>query len=122
MNFSLEGKLIEKFDVMQVTETFRKREFVVETSENSSGREFVEQIKFQTLQDRCDILDNYNIGQNVKVTFSIKGRRWEKEGNVNYFNNLDAWKIEPLDSAPPLVDDIPLPEYEEMNESEDLPF
>lgn len=122
MNFSLEGKLIEKYDVLQISETFKKREFVVETTENNSGREFVEQIKFQILQDRCEILDNYNIGQDVKVTFTIKGRRWEKDGKVNYFNNLDAWKIEPLDSVPQMNEDIPIPEYDNMQESEDLPF
>ena len=63
MNFNLQGKLIERYDTIQVTESFKKREFVVETSENNGGREFTEQIKFQLTQDKCDLLDNFKLGE-----------------------------------------------------------
>ena len=98
MTFTLEGKLIEKWDEVQITETFKKREFVVETTESNAGREFVEQIKFQILQDKCEMLENYNLNDQVKVSFSIKGRKWEKDGRGGYFVNLDAWRIEPVDT------------------------
>ncbi len=123
MTYTLTGKLIDIFDIQNVSDTFQKREFVVETVENSSGRDFIEQIKFQLLQDKCGLIDNYSIGNNVKVSFNIKGRKWEKEGRVNYFTNLDAWKIEPGDNAeeddfiPPYDDKAP---YED--DIDDVPF
>lgn len=94
MNFELTGKLIVKNDIQQITATFQKREFVIETEENNAGRVFTDYIKFQLMQDKCTILDQYNVGDAIKVTFSIKGNKWEKEGNVNYFTNLNAWRIE----------------------------
>ncbi len=94
MNFELTGKLIVKNDTQQITATFQKREFVVETEENNAGRVFTDYIKFQLMQDKCSVIDQYNLGDTVKVTFNIKGNKWEKEGNVNYFTNLNAWRVE----------------------------
>ena len=54
MSFELAGKLIEKFDVNQVSDTFRKRDFVIEKTENQGGKEFTDHIKFQLTQDRCN--------------------------------------------------------------------
>lgn len=126
MSFELEGKLIEKYDTQQVTDKFRKREFVVEKTENSYGREFTETIKFQVTQDRCDLLDSFHVNDNIKVTFDIKGRRWEKNGTVNYFNNLEAWKLEgasgvaDMPQAPPHTADDFSVSAEEGDD--DLPF
>lgn len=125
MSFEISGKLIEKYDAAQVTDRFRKREFVLETSENAGSSEYVETIKFQLTQDRCDLLDAINIGEPVKVSFNIRGRRWEKNGQVSYFNNLEAWKMDkvashgqlPYTPPPPTEADIPLDEP-----TDDLPF
>jgi len=122
MSFEIKGKLIEKYDSVQVTDRFKKREFVIEFRENPGSYDFVETIKFQLTQDRCDLLDNVQAGEEIKINFNIKGRRWEKDGQVNYFNNLEAWKLEKLGAAvaevppPHTMDDIP-PEP-----SDDLPF
>lgn len=125
MRFEIEGKLLEKFDAQQVTDRFRKREFVLETRESAGTNEFVETIKFQLTQDRCDLIDTLNVGDELKVSFNIRGRRWEKNGQVSYFNNLEAWRVEAATQAaqgdtppPPSVEDIP-----EMEEpTDDLPF
>ncbi len=123
MNFEITGKLIEKYKTTQVTDRFRKREFVIEKREMASFGETVETIKFQLNQDKCEIIENLNIGEDVKINFSIRGRRWEKDGQVNYFNNLEAWKVEKIAMTqeappppPPTMDDIP-PEP-----TDDLPF
>ena len=76
MSFELTGKLIEKFDVVQVSDTFRKREFVIEKTENQGGMEFTDHIKFQLTQDRCNLLDNLNLQDEIRVNFNIRGRRW----------------------------------------------
>lgn len=96
MSYELTGKLLIKFDTTQRTETFKTREFVVEKSEDISGKLITNYIKFQCLQDRTGIVDRVNIGDEIKVHFNIKGSKWEKDGRVSYFNNLDAWRIEQI--------------------------
>lgn len=128
MSFEIKGTVIEVGQVQQVSDKFRKREFVIEVAEQGSGgREFVDYIKFQCVQDRCELINDTFLNSMVKVSFNLKGNRWERDGNVSYFTNLDAWKIEKEDGAgssevpgspPPLLDDVP-PENEEF---EDLPF
>lgn len=96
MSYELTGKLIVKYDTVQKTESFKTREFVVEKSEDIGGRTITNYAKFQCVQDKTAIVDRVNIGDEIKVYFNIKGTRWEKEGKVNYFTNLDAWRIEPV--------------------------
>jgi len=128
MRYELTGKLIAKFDVAQRSETFKVREFVVEKTDEINGKSISNFIKFQCVQDRTNIVDRVNIGDEIKVYFNLKGTRWEKDGKVSYFTNLDAWRIEqilkpaidsfpnedhlePLDtftaSSPEVIDDLP---------------
>lgn len=126
MSFEITGKVIEVSPVQQVSDKFRKREFVIEVAEQGAGgREFIDYIKFQCVQDRCELISEEYINSETKVSFNLKGNKWERDGKVNYFTNLDAWRIEKVDggegvkgSPPPMLDDIP-PENEEF---EDLPF
>jgi hypothetical protein len=94
MTFEITGKLVAKYDTVQRTGTFKTREFVLEKSEDIGGRMITNYVKFQSVQDRTTIVDRFNIGDEVKVSFNIKGSRWEKDGKVNYITNLDAWRIE----------------------------
>lgn len=127
MSFEITGKLLEKFDAIQRTETFKVREFIIEKSDDINGKIITNLIKFQCTQDRTNIVDRVNEGDEIKVYFNIRGSRWEKDGKVSYFNNLDAWRIEqilnagkaasdddhlePLDtftsSSPEAIDDLP---------------
>ena len=96
MSYELTGKLIAKYDTIQRTETFKTREFVVEKSEDINGRTITNYVKFQAIQDKTNILDKLNTGDEVKVYFNIKGSKWEKDGKTNYITNLDAWRIEQM--------------------------
>jgi len=111
MSFEITGKLVAKYDTVQRTGTFKTREFVLEKSEDIGGRMITNYVKFQSVQDRTTIVDRFNIGDEIKVSFNIKGSRWEKEGKVNYITNLDAWRIEQVQmgggSASSCVDSIP---------------
>jgi len=126
MSFEINGKVIEKYDTIKVNDRFKKREFVIEKTESNNGMEFTDHIKFQLTQDRCNLIDSVEINDDVKVNFNIRGNKWERDGKVNYFTNLDAWRIEKVqsqfgggDSAPtPSLDDIPPP----SEEPDDLPF
>lgn len=125
MSFEINGRLYEKNDTVPVTDKFRKREFVIEKTESSNSGEFTELIKFQLTQDRCDILDRYNVNDEIKISFNIKGRKWEKDGKVSYFTNLEAWRIEKVGnenataSAP--IPGVDFPDFEASSDS-DLPF
>lgn len=96
MSYELTGKLVARFDTVQRTETFKVREFAVEKSEDINGRTITNYAKFQCVQDKTTIIDRVNIGDEIKVYFNIKGSKWEKDGKVNYFTNLDAWRIEQI--------------------------
>ena len=123
MAFEITGKLIEKFDTQTVSEKFKKREFVIEFQDNPN-MSFTEMIKFQLTQDRCALMDNYAVGQEIKVAFNLRGRRWEKDGNVNYFTNLEAWKIEQASqaAAPQSASSLPEPNNSIEDAGNDLPF
>lgn len=94
MQFTLKGKLTEKFDTQQVSDKFSKREFVVETKDASgNGQIYVETIKFQLTNQKCNLIDSTPLNSEVEVSFNIRGKRFEKDGKVSYFNNLEAWKV-----------------------------
>ena len=129
MSYELTGKLVAKYDTVQKSATFKTREFAVEKTDDIGGRTITNYVKFQTVQDKTSIIDRINIGDEIKVHFNIKGTKWEKDGKINYFTNLDAWRIEqvaqtgvdkgvtdneymePLDTfsatSPDAIDDLP---------------
>lgn len=87
----LVGIIEEIFETQQITDTFRKREFVIMTAENP---DYPETLKLEMIQDNCDNLDGYKMGDEVEVDVNIKGRKWnDPEGGVKYFNTLQAWRL-----------------------------
>jgi hypothetical protein len=91
MGFEVQGKVVKKFEAQQVTERFRKREFVLEIDD---GR-YPQTVLFQLTGNRCEALDPINEGDAVGVEFSLRGREWTSpKGEVKYFNSLEVWKVE----------------------------
>ena len=89
---NIKGKVLEIFPVQQVRESFRKREFVIEFRENP---QYAEYIKFEFLQEKCDLLNDYKPGDEVEIQFNLKGRIWTNpQGEKVYFNSLQAWRID----------------------------
>ena len=77
--------------IQNVTETFKKRELIVEYAENP---QYPEYIKFEAIGDKVNLFDNLAIGQEVEVFFNLRGRPWtDKNGKTAYFNSLIVWKI-----------------------------
>ncbi|MGE0088938.1 MAG: DUF3127 domain-containing protein [Bacteroidales bacterium] len=127
MSFEITGKLIEKYSIIQVNDRFKKREFVIESKESNNGMDFKDFIKFQLTQDKCNLIELIQTGEEIKVSFNIRGNKWEKDGKTSYFNNLDAWRIEKSQGKNQQVsnESIPSPSIEDMpieDESDDLPF
>ena len=103
---------------------FRKRELVLTTEE-----QYPQHILIEFIQNNCELLDNYNIGQTVRIGINIRGREWESpDQGIKYFNSIQGWRIESLDdqvmdSAPedlPIESDNP-PKDDDLTE-DDLPF
>jgi hypothetical protein len=89
---NIKGKLIEINETQLVSNTFEKREFVVEYAENP---QYPEYIKLEAIQDKCALLDKFKVNQEVSIEFNLKGRKWvDAQGQTKYFNSLQAWKIE----------------------------
>ena len=84
--FEIEGKLVKAYDMeVKGTSSFRTREFVIETMET-----YPQFVKFQSVQDKCDLLNQFQEGEIIKVSFDLRGRQWQDK----YFTNLNAWRIE----------------------------
>ena len=81
-------------DTEQISDTFKKREFIIESSVEAKDNLYTELISFQFIQSRCDLLENIQVGQKVDIAFNLKGRKWTNpQGIDKYFNTLQAWKI-----------------------------
>lgn len=123
----IRGKVHEVGTTEQVTESFKKRDMIVAYAENP---QFVEYIRFEATQDRTSIFDNIAIGQEVEVSFNLRGRPWtNKDGVTTYFNSLVAWRVTKLGtttSAPPsagYADMPPAPvDISLESDDDDLPF
>lgn len=122
VNFEITGKLIVKHDEEQISDNFKKREFVIEV-ENERNPDWNDFIKFQLTQDRCGLIDDFSLNSEVKVNFNIRGRKFEKDNKVNYFSNLEAWKVEKSRTEAP-VEHVPMPDAPPAPDDKDdsLPF
>lgn len=110
----------------QVSASFRKRELVVTTEE-----QYPQHIMVEFTQDKCDLLNAYKVGEAVKVSINLRGREWvNPQGETKYFNSIQGWRIERLQTEAPAAQMPPMPATEafepatNFNEEEhdDLPF
>ncbi len=104
---------------------FRKREVVITTEE-----QYPQQILIEFIQDKCELLNNYQVGQNVKIGINLRGREWTNpEGETKYFNSIQGWRIDALENdssteTPPMPTPTSFePAEGDANEvDDDLPF
>lgn len=105
---------------------FRKRELVITTEE-----QYPQHIMVEFVQDKTDLLNNFNVGQPVKISINLRGREWTNpQGEVKYFNSIQGWRIESLQAEAPVEGMPPVPPAEaftpadNLNEEDhdDLPF
>lgn len=113
-------------NVQQVSATFKKREMVVTTEE-----QYPQHIMIEFTQDKTDLLNQYNIGEQVRVSINLRGREWTNpQGETKYFNSIQGWRIERLQTETPTNQMPPMPAADafepatNFNEEEhdDLPF
>ena len=110
----IKGKIELIGKTQQVTDSFKKREFIFEYAENP---EYPEHLKIEFIQDKCDLLDKFKPGQTVALSINLRGRKWtDPQGKDKYFNTLLAWKINDCEQS-----NQPDSQWEGQNES-DTPF
>lgn len=114
------GKLHFVEDAKQVSDSFKRRSFVVEYSENPLYPQYV---SFELTQDRVGAIDAFKVGDNIEVTFNLRGREWTSPELVKkYFNTLEAWRVQKAESAPAPVDAIQEMANEGSGDPDGLPF
>ena len=105
---------------------FRKREIVITTEER-----YPQHILVEFIQDNCDLLDSFQIGQNVNIGINIRGREWvNPQGETKYFNSIQGWRIEVIQDniaadIPPIPPPSPFEIADDNNgddSEDDLPF
>lgn len=90
------GIIKVKGNEQKVSDRFKKREFVL--TDNSPS--YPQTILFQLTQDRCSLLENVNVGDEITVHFQLKGREWKNpQGETKVFNSLDVFKVERAKTA-----------------------
>lgn len=89
--FTLAGKVVRVSPVKQVTDSFKKRDLVIE---DRSNEQYPEYVVFQFVQDKVSLLDNYRAGDMVTVHFNLKGRAVQKGMDTEYFSNIQGWKVD----------------------------
>ncbi len=113
MSLEVTGKLLVKYDTMQVSEKFKKREFVMELAEEINGNIYTNFAKLQLVQNKCEIIDRFNTGDTIKVSFNIKGNSYvdKRDGQTKYITNLDAWRVEAATAGAPAASAPQAPAY-----------
>ncbi len=105
---------------------FRKREVVVTTEE-----QYPQHLLVEFIQDKTDLLNNFQVGQQVKISINLRGREWvNPQGETKYFNSIQGWRIEALQAEAPDSNIPPMPPTDafepvsDLNEEDhdDLPF
>jgi len=127
----IKGKIKNISETVQISERFRKREFVVEYASNP---DYPQPLQFEMVQDRCELLNSFEVGQEVEIFFDLRGREWTNpQGQVKYFNTLQAWKLDSEQSSvttspttPVQTTSAPVPNEKpgwlENESTDDLPF
>ena len=91
---TITGKVTFIGQEKQINERFKKREFSILTNDN-----FPQEITLQFVQDKCFLADKLKIGENVVLSYNIKGKRYSKDNGETYgITSLECWKID-IDQA-----------------------
>jgi hypothetical protein len=96
-NYSITGTLYDVAKVNNISDRFRKREFVIVVEDRGRDRSWTHYIKLQLENKDVLMIDQFKIGDEIEVTFDIRGSKGEKMGETLFFTNLKAWKIELAD-------------------------
>lgn len=131
------GQLKEVYATQKVSEKFQKREFVLTIDATTP---YPQHVIFQLTQDKCSALDQFNVGDELKIQLNLRGREWTSpQGEKKYFNTLEVWRVEKVgagsapaasgsksSSTPAASTSAPAasssPVFHSSSDNDDLPF
>jgi hypothetical protein len=104
----IQGKIKVKGETLEYgSNGFLKREVVITTSDEK----YPQHILIEFVQDKTSLVDAYNVGDEIEVSYNLLGREWvSPKGETKYFNSLQGWKIEGVTQAEQIKepeDDMP---------------
>lgn len=112
------GKVKALFELQTFDSGFRKRELILTTAE-----QYPQHISIEFLQDKVDLLNEYKLGDDVRVYINLRGREWtNQEGVTRYFNSISGWKIEIEKKVTPSIPSVPPVDMGADSNDLDLPF
>ena len=127
---NVQGTIYKVGEVQKISDKFQKREVVIRT-----GGDYPQLIGCQLTQDRCNLIDERNVGDEVDASINLRGREWTnpKDNSVRYFNTIEIWQVDIIpipknnQGIPDATDGITKNFQEDAiqsttNESDDLPF
>lgn len=129
MEFKLNGTVELVKEEIQISDSFRKRDVIVNT-----GGDYPQSIQIQFVNDMVDESGMLVQGMEIEIDFNLRGRAWEnpKTGDTMYFNTLQGWKIQTVGGMPLPTPKAPKAKQmsetaQDFNESQessddDLPF
>jgi len=87
--------LIKSVEAEQkVSDKFTKREFIIEVDHKTN---YPQTISMELVNDKCDIIDEHKVGDEVNVAFNLRGRAvTTKDGKTKNYNTIQAWKIDKI--------------------------
>lgn len=94
---NIKGKIKSINPMQQISDNFKKRELVITTDE-----QYPQDILIEFHQNKCEVLNNFSVGQEVDVSFNLRGREWiNPQGEAMYFNTIQGWQISPVTTDNP---------------------
>jgi hypothetical protein len=114
--FKIQANVKSVGQTVSVSEKFSKRELVVEIPDDK----YPQIVQFETTQDKCQLLDSIGSGQQVEITFALRGREWTNpSGDTKVFNTLNLVRIEAVGGTPTPA---PAPVAATTEDEDSLPF
>jgi len=112
----INGRIKSIGEIKTYGDNFRKREVVVTTNE-----QYPQHLILEFVQDKCDVLNGYKVGQDVEIGINLRGREWvNPEGETKYFNTIQGWRIKESDSSGAEEEEVT--KQNPVPQDDDLPF
>lgn len=121
---SITGKVIQIFDEVKITDTFSKRDIIVDDSDNPT---YPNPLKIEFHKDKCSLLDSVSVGQTVTIKVNHRGREWiNPKGEKVYFNSINGWEVTGGTQPHDIPEDSQEPDWmkgvTDKEEEDNLPF
>lgn len=92
----IQGVIYKIEETQNVSEKFRKRDFVLEIQNNEA---YVQKVLFTLIMDKVDEIESFSVGEEVEVDFNLQGKEWTSpSGEVKFFNTLSVYRINKIES------------------------